>query len=158
MTLGLFRLLCIQRVFVVQPYMRNLGVWVHPCGRIYGHRGGAKNAAHRSATVLPAGFVRCQSLNQGLKCCQRNACKVTVVSKGNAVIGISQIPRLELCFRKKVFYIIEQPQSSLLFQYKPLKDPCIFLDILLVEPCSQDFGNPLINRNFGWSIYRFPWK
>ncbi|CAL1149091.1 unnamed protein product, partial [Cladocopium goreaui] len=28
---------------------------------------------------------------------------------------------LELCFRKKVFYIIEQPQSSLLFQYKPLK-------------------------------------
>jgi hypothetical protein len=35
----------------------------------------------------------------------------------------SIIPRLELCWRKGIFYVIEQPSSSLLFHYKPLRDP-----------------------------------
>ena len=30
-------------------------------------------------------------------------------------------PRLELCVKKGVYYIIEQPVSSLLFQYRPVK-------------------------------------
>ena len=33
----------------------------------------------------------------------------------------SNLPRLELCWRKNIFYIVEQPISSLVFVYKPLK-------------------------------------
>lgn len=30
-------------------------------------------------------------------------------------------PRLELCYRKGIYYVVEQPISSLLFQYRPVR-------------------------------------
>ena len=44
----------------------------------------------------------------------------------------NELPRLELCYQKKIFYIIEQPLSSLLWQYKPVKESCHYY----VAPCA----------------------
>ena len=32
--------------------------------------------------------------------------------------------RLELCYQKNVHYIVEQPKTSLLYSYRPMKASC----------------------------------
>ena len=64
-------------------------------------------------------------------------CEVSI-SRYMLRVIFSNSLRLQLCFRKGIVYVVEQPVSSLLFQYKPVRDSCSYWYCLDIDSCERN--------------------